>query len=198
MLFLFGSAIRKLRSAAGYLGSFLIVRIRRLPLVIKGALALYGCLTLTMFGVLHFAQLGTQSKIYELPQAYLPGNPLPATVAVADCSDTANKKFSTLAEVDGRSVYLTYVFEERKIIRASVRAEDYNIGELITAWGRPTGIEKHGTTVLVSWGLRSVTLYTSFFNPSHPVAFIAYDNNMLNGAAWRGFMNKMQDHEVAD
>jgi hypothetical protein len=198
MLTLFSLASSWLWRACKRLVSLVVVRVQHLPLVVKGIAAVYVGLTLTIFGILRLAQTAPLPTVYELPQAYLPGNPLPATVKVADCANFAHQKFSTPAEVDGRTVYLTYIFEDRKIIRASVRSEDYNIGELVTAWGRPTGITRHGATILVSWGRRSVTLYTSFFKPDRPISFIAYDNDQPTSAAWRGFMNKMHDQDAQE
>ncbi|MBX3085252.1 MAG: hypothetical protein KF716_26700 [Anaerolineae bacterium] len=194
----FTSATSILRHEFERLRSFVGLWFRRIPPLLKIALGMQVGLTLIIIGVLRLGHLGIPSEIYNPPQVYLPGNPLPALVEVALCANYAHQKFSTTAEIDGRTFYFTYIFEDRVIIHTAVRAEDYNIGELVTLWGMPSGIQRHGATILVSWGLRSATLYANYFNPDRPIAFLAYDTDAVETAAWRGFVNKTGDIESTD
>ena len=129
---------------------------------------------------------GIPTEIYTPPQMVLPGNPLPRFAGEDACDKFAPVNM-ICGEIDGRKIYWSYESETQKIVRTIILAAEYTIGELILAWGIPTGFDRYGTSIFVSWEARSAHLMTDFFHPYSRVRFIQYDLEPPQRSVWRGF-----------
>jgi hypothetical protein len=66
-------------------------------------------------------------------------------------------------------------------------AQQFSLGELIAAWGDPSGIISSESVIHVYWGTRSALLYTRSLQPNSPVDFILYDPAFQQTSRWLGF-----------
>ncbi len=65
------------------------------------------------------------------------------------------------------------------------------VGDLILAWGQPTGIEFSGYSTTLYWGNKlAYVSYNHKFTPSSLVTFTAWCNDQRHGSPWRGFQTK--------
>jgi hypothetical protein len=160
-----------------------------IPLLVKVATMVVLSLMLIIFGVLSVARTGTISKILGPPRPYLPGNSLPMLPKDSECNHIEDDIISCIVHELGQDVYLTYGASSRMIVHTGLKTNESKIGELIIAWGIPSGFNQYDTSIFVYWGKCSAVLYTDSFRPESPVKFIQYDLEEQQASAWRGFIN---------
>ncbi len=68
----------------------------------------------------------------------------------------------------------------------------YVLGQLVAAWGTPTGVAIGATGTSVYWGGRSALLYTTVLRPDSPIESIVYDLEPGQASAWRGLTRRQQ------
>ncbi len=91
---------------------------------------------------------------------------------------------------DGVIVHFSYDLQEREITSTVVAVQNVTIGQLILAWGIPTGYAKSVGAAEVYWGTRSVYLASLPFTPETQVGYIAYSLRPYVTACWHGFTNR--------
>ena len=170
-----------------------VIWVRRLPLLFKVANILFLSMIPLTASVLIVSRMNVPSKIYTPPQAYLPGNPLPRFAGKDSCDKFAPINMVCNGPVFGQKIYWYYELGTRRIVRTGISASEYTIGDLILAWGTPTGFDQYGTSIIVSWGARSALLVTNSFQPYSRVRFIEYDLEPYRRSRWRGFVGRKSD-----
>src|SRR5262249_20378203 len=90
----------------------------------------------------------------------------------------------------GNSVYFVYSTVRHMIVDIAASGHDKTIGELIVAWGMPTGAKYSELGAQVYWGTRSVYLVTTDFNPGTPVNYVSYSLEPHAVPAWMGFISR--------
>jgi hypothetical protein len=158
-----------------------------IPLLVKVATMVVLSLMLIIFSVLNVARTGTISKILGPPRPYLPGNSLPLLPKVAECNHFEDDIISCIVHELGQDVYVSYEKNTRMIVHTGLKTNESKIGELIVAWGLPSGFNQYDDSIFVYWGTRSAVLYTTSFRPESRVEFIQYDLDEQPASAWRGF-----------
>ena len=144
-----------------------------------------GCLAVLILTVVALARVGTVPSSQPLLQLLLDGR-LPAT---ANCSPRYYNHAYCRVETEGKVVAL-FVNLETNTIKATVDSgNDYRLGDLILAWGTPTGISPHayGCSIVVFWGRRAAQLYTCALEAGSSVAYLAYVLDPHPMSSWRGF-----------
>ena len=159
---------------------------RQLLLHFKIASILWLFLMLLMLCIPIVSNASVTSEIYTPPQRVLPGSPLPRFAGEDACDKFAPVNM-ICGELDGQKIYWSYESKTQKIVRTIILAAEYTIGDLILAWGTPTGFDRYGTAIFVSWEARSAHLMTDFFHPYSPIRFIQYDLEPPQRSVWRGF-----------
>src|SRR5690349_16644902 len=151
-----------------------VISVRWLPLLFKVAFILLFALILLTSSGLSVLSSGSPTKIYTPPQMVLPGNPLPRFAGEDACD-----KFAPInmicGELEGRKFYWYYELATRRIVRTGVSASEYVIGDLVLAWGTPSGFDQFGTTIIVSWETCSALLTGRLLHPDSRIRFIEYD-----------------------
>jgi hypothetical protein len=84
-------------------------------------------------------------------------------------------------------VYFNVDPETHLINRTVIPAQKYAVGDLIAAWGTPTGTTRNETNIYIYWGARSALLYTRSLQPDSRVDFILYDLAPHQASPWPGF-----------
>lgn len=183
-----GLLFKGFSSASGVIGYWwqilLLVKIGVSTLVVS---------TLTMVGIIGVSRTQTLQAIKTPPPEYLPGNPLPNLADHISCNSSDSNQLtnlSCLVHLSDQDIYFYYEAQSEGIIRTIIKANEYTIGELILAWGTPTGFDRYGTATVVSWGTRSANLDAESFQPTNPITFITYDLKPLKRSLWRGFSHR--------
>jgi hypothetical protein len=143
-------------------------------------------------GASSIAQTGAIQPIKAPPQEYLPGSPFPKDSENISCDTYSVDQLmgiSCLAHLPGQDVYFYYDAASKCIVRTTIPAKEYTIGALILAWGTPTGFDRYGDGIVVSWGTRSANFDAQSFQPMNHVGFITYDLTPFKRSAWKGFGN---------
>jgi hypothetical protein len=129
--------------------------------------------------------MGAAPHVPDLPQRFLPGNPLPGEAVCMTLSDEViGRCVVHLVDYD---VYFGFDAEMRTIRSSLIPAQKYTAGDLVAAWGAPTGITWNETNIYLYWGTRSALLYTGLLQPDSRVDFILYDQQQKTASPWRGF-----------
>ena len=162
------------------------------PLLPKVAILLLMSLIPPTLSVLIISRTGVPSEIYTPLQVYLPGNPLPQFARNDTCDQLSTYSTSCLAHLQNHDIYWDYESRTYKIVRTTIAADNM-IGDLIIAWGTPTGFDQQGISIVVSWGTRSALLATNSFQPYSRVRFIEYDTEPLKRSQWHGFVGHKSD-----
>jgi hypothetical protein len=129
------------------------------------------------------------SSIEHLPEQFFPGNTLPSAT---DCmwppytpSDT---KYCRIT-LGYTTVFATYDVKRKMITRVSYSGQGETIGDLIMAWGTPTGMKRLPWAMEVHWKDRVVYASIQPFSPKSRAILIAYTLDYEAAPAWRGFLN---------
>lgn len=170
-------------------GLSVVVRSQRIPLLVKVVAWVYLYLTMLVFGVLMVARLGTIPELLDPPQAYLPGSTLPQRVKGTDCFQPEYRYVSCRTEISGRNAYVLYDPSTRMIIHTAIEGGEHKIGDLVAAWGFPTGFDQQGGSIFIYWGTRTAILYTTSFKPDTRLTFIEYDFEQQHASPWHGFVS---------
>ena len=141
--------------------------------------------TMLVLGVVINARKGTTPHPPDLPQRFLPGNPLPSEIVCMALVDEHDPR--CLFRLSDDDVHFNFDAETHIIVRTIIPAQKYTVGDLMAAWGTPTGITRNETNVYIYWGIRSALLYTRSLQPDSRVDFILYDRDQPQAAVWRGF-----------
>lgn len=160
-------------------------------------------LMLSISFVVVVARTGITPTISEPPQHLLPGNVQPKDIhcgASADetcyppidahCYVSADANCFTSASIqqNGKVVYLTIDIASRMIAFTSIPNQGDMIGDLILAWGTPSGFTQYKQYIDVYWGTRNAHLTTCSFRPESYVDHIIYSRtNPIPASPWRGF-----------
>lgn len=157
----------------------------RSPLLVNLTLLVVLVSTALIVGVITVARVQALPQLPDLPQAYLPGNPMPKEVSCYTPASVYTARCSIV--VLGNAVYFSLDADLKTITGTQIPARKYAIGQLVAGWGNPTGIIRRETMVYVHWGARSALIYTRDFQPGNSVEFIIYDLEPLPSSPWRGF-----------
>ncbi len=108
----------------------------------------------------------------------------------AYCTKTDNDLCFTSASIqqNGKAFALTIDTASRTIDATRIAVHEYTIGDLLLAWGTPTGFSQIGRAIDVYWGGRSASLTTCSFRPDSRVDLITYSHKLPGAAPWRGFV----------
>jgi hypothetical protein len=147
------------------------------------------CLITSIASTIATARTGVVPLHIDLPHGYLPGSPLPLLPRDAECSQISSFYVSCHVQLIGEEVYLTYELGTKMVVHTAIRVREYTAGDLIVAWGIPTGITQSGSLTYLNWGNRSASVYTSSFGPGSRVKSIIYSFAQQQALPWRGFTN---------
>ena len=164
-----------------------VVQWPKIPLPVKFITMIFLSLIVSVLSVLAVARTSTIPEIWSVPESYLPGNSLPVLPQYASCFEAEYLYRTCIVHLSSHTIYLSFEPNSRQIIHAVMPARNYKIGELVIAWGDPTGITQYSGSVFVYWGTRSAVLYTHSFRPENRVEFIRYDFQEQQASTWRGF-----------
>jgi hypothetical protein len=162
------------------------VQPKRKPGLIGLTVALVLCLTLTIFCVIAIARSETVSFPGTPPSRYLPGNPRPQHVPCTASPDERTYSVCT-AEVFPYKIYVSLDEGKPIIVMTLVPGDGYALGQLILAWGTPTGIAQDSHSAYIYWGTRVASLPTRSFRPDGQIDYIQYDLFPSKASPWRGF-----------
>jgi len=152
----------------------------------RATVVVASCLALLMLTVIAFARVGTVPSIPPfLQQLWLSGH-VPVT---ANCVTHLFHQADCLIEVDDKDVALSLDTRTDTITLIVVSGDEYRLGDLILAWGTPTGITYYnfGCRIDVFWDTRTAELYTCALQPYSPIAYIEYALDPHPLSSWRGF-----------
>jgi hypothetical protein len=149
------------------------------------AVVVFAGWTMLVLGVVMSARTGATPHAPDLPQRFLPGNPLPGEAACMTLSDEHIPR-CVVHQAD-YDVYFNFNADTRIISRTVIPAQQYTLGELMAAWGNPTGLTWNETNIYIYWGTHSALLYASSFQPNSRVDFILYELERKQAAPWPGF-----------
>jgi len=147
------------------------------PVLLELAASLVFGLTVLVAGVVTAARTGATRPLPDLPQRYLPGHPLPADVP------------SFILGFEAYQVYFDFDSQTRIITRTVIPATEYTVGQVLTAWGTPSGMIQRQTMTYLFWDTRAVLVYSSSVQPDSRVEYILYEPEPAQMLPWRGFRN---------
>src|SRR5688572_19542877 len=102
------------------------------------------------------AHTTSQVAFYDPIEEYLqPGNPLPQinscnwdNIASGNEDDTISCHTS---QSTGQAVWFSYNVRSQRIVHASIAAKNITVGELMLAWGEPSGQLRQGNGQYIYW-----------------------------------------------
>lgn len=144
-------------------------------------------MVVAMIGVLGNARTTVQPIDLGISESLLPGNMLPATARCDRRTSSENVMYCDIMD-NGRTIYFSYDAKRNVIIStvASLKGRK-KIGELILAWGTPTGYKKWGIAAKVYWGKRSAYVVTRDFSPDSVASFVTFTLEPAEVSPWKGF-----------
>lgn len=87
----------------------------------------------------------------------------------------------------GLSVYLQPLTNSKTITRTVDASRFFTLGQLVAAWGTPTGVLWQRGTIRVYWPTRSALLVTHSLQTDSRVFLILYEMDQPDTSPWRGF-----------
>jgi hypothetical protein len=162
----------------------LFIQAKRIPLLVSFAAFAFTALTMLILSVVMIVRTVPFPPILDLPERYLPGNPFPKD-ALFPSINYGN--YPSIVYYQNKKITLAYDVSTDRITATSISTHEYTIGDLITAWGTPTGITQNGDYTWVYWGTCSAFLLPSSFQPTSRVAVIMYTLEQYQSSPWRGF-----------
>ncbi len=148
-------------------------------------------LTLAVFAVVVMHRSSTYPVDIGLPTRLLPGKPLPPDAHCEWYMASENNLYCVVTE-EGLSAYISYDIRQQVIRTASLPIRDKVVGELILAWGEPSGFSGSGLSNQVNWGNRSVYVISTPFSPNTRAGYIFYSITPYTAEPWRGFINHIR------
>ncbi len=177
-----------------------VVITRILFIVVGGAVVVIVC------GVT-VAHIGAAPTVIEPPPQYVPGHTPPIGIHCggdesagescyppvdSHCYESGDAGWgcftSATIQYNDQKIALLIDVAARTIALTSISAPGYSIGDLILAWGTPTGFNQSGRDIDVYWGARSTHLATCLFRPESRVDMITFYRNSAFAAPWHGFV----------
>lgn len=140
-------------------------------------------LTVLVLAAIALVRTDTIPQLVDLPPLYRPGRPLPQDVA---CTTDDEPTFCAIT-YQGHSVSLDYDPSTQMIIHSSLPIPGYTLGQLMLAWGTPTGMRWLNHTIYIYWGSKVAVLDGPSFQPHTTVQAIVYVWYGYNEARWPGF-----------
>jgi hypothetical protein len=156
-------------------------------LLVVATLAL--ALSVSISGIILIAR-AAPPVLVQPPANILPGNPLPDDVKCIWPPYRSNGMLYCNTILDENRVYLTYDPRREMIIRSSVEIDRQTVGDLLLAWGTPTGLKRSPWSAQIQWGGRYVYAYAHPFKPSNPIFFVFYTLEPESNPPWSGFGNR--------
>jgi hypothetical protein len=153
------------------------------PGVIRLVMLLSLALTMLVLGVMGVARTQAVPQFVELPPAYLPGNPLPEGAIRAW---SPNEEYMSMDD----EIHFTLYSELHVIATTLVPAQSFTLGQLIVAWGTPSGIRQTSHTTYIYWGTRTAHVYAGSYQPQSQVLFVTYAAEPKSASPWRGFRRR--------
>jgi hypothetical protein len=144
----------------------------------RGLIAIFLILTLLITGLVA-ARGGLQPIQVELPARLMPGQPVPTD---ARC-DWEHYWGSEYRYCQSGAAYLTV--KQGTIDRVTFDVH-VAVGDLILAWGQPTGAEIYSYSTYVYWGTRQAWVWGQF-GPSARVWFVTFSAKPDQVGPWQGF-----------
>jgi hypothetical protein len=146
-------------------------------------------LGLVLFMVVRANRTAVHPIALDLPVRVLPGSLIPRD---ANCDWSMVTEYRLFCHVnnDGVPIHFNYDMRRGVVISVSVETGEITVGELILAWGEPTGYTKSGTAVQLYWGVRSVYLMSRVFTPSARAGYVFYTREPNRSQPWRGFVTQ--------
>jgi hypothetical protein len=151
-------------------------------------------MTACVVGVIAVARTGSAVSVTEPPQRLLPGNPI---VPEAVCDASRDGEYRCFVRQGDQVIWLAYDGASQAITATAFSVFEETLGELLAAWGTPTGVAEQGDWIAVYWGTRSAHLPECRVQPGSPVGYIEYGQKSKSArmSAWRGFTTYCQkDH----
>jgi hypothetical protein len=144
-----------------------------------------GCF-LVMGGIVRAAWIDPISPTIEIPAALKPGSPIPGYVTCEEWS--AYNSYAIQYCHDG-DVYLSYDPDRGIITRAStyVYSQAITLGQLVVAWGTPTGYKHEDRVLKVFWRDCYAYLTDSGMSPANRVVVVGWGLHN-DSDPWRGFV----------
>lgn len=154
-----------------------------------GKLIILACLgfAICVMGVIVIARLESVPQFVELPEIYLPGNPLPDDLMCYYRDSEPQPR--CVVHFLNDELHFTSHTVTGLIDQTIIPALKYTLGDLILAWGTPRGVLRSPQTTFIFWGKRSIVLYTGNFRPGSRVQYILYSQEPLPASPWRGFQH---------
>lgn len=161
--------------------------------MIRAVVMTVAILSITTFGAIFFYQTwmikAQASHVPEVPEYLLPGQPVPAQCDYTWRAYYPSNTFYCRNVVDGTFMYAEYSQSRKIITRVSYSVDGETVGDLILAWGIPTGMQRYNWGVEIYWGKRSVWASTEPFTPMSRIFLVAYTLRTPDASAWHGFIN---------
>lgn len=174
------------RRKPSFAGSDVAIQWSGIPFIVKVAMVLLSCLTLIIFSVLSVSRTDVVPEIKTVDSLYLPGNTI--VDASGECFEHDFIYRSCAINISGQKIYFTFDRNTHMIIRTSIHADAYRIGDLIRAWGYPGGYRHQlHAPIMLYWGNRAAIVYDQSFRPESRVAFIEYELDSPSVPVWQGF-----------
>lgn len=160
-------------------------QLKGLPIIVRLAVPIFVFLTVLIILLEIGAHMGSVPNPTDPPLDLLPGKQRFPTAA--GCEALHDGSFLCHVNLNGSGVDLTYDGITQRIVYTSISTPNQTIGDLINAWGRPTGYTHTGESIVVFWSTRSAYLAPYSFKPQTLVKYVAYGDLLKQTAIWRGF-----------
>ena len=124
---------------------------------------------------------------------FLPGHTLPYDLSCESAyysMDNSHLYCRAVQGIQEGNLYITFDVREKIIVRTTLLDPNKTIGELILAWGVPTGVSNLVLGKYVYWPGRYVFVASKVFSPGSPTGFLVYDNRANIEQLWTGFRNR--------
>ena len=176
---------------------------KSIALVGRLTILVFCCVIVPVFSVVGLARIGAAPAIIELPQNLLPGKVPPSDARCGgddtcyppvdshcyESGDAGGGCVSSAAiQYNDQKIALLIDIASRTIALTSISAPGYSMGDLILAWGTPTGFSQFDRDIDVYWGARSTHLVTCLFRPESRVDVITFYRNPAFATPWHGFV----------
>lgn len=150
------------------------------------AVSLIGLLSLVIASTVLAARTA-QPTVSDIPEKLQPGHIMPDDVGCAGTPYAGDRMSCRVLTDQYDLIFVTFDSKHRVIKRASMMIDRQTIGDLIRAWGPPTGIKKMRWAMEVQWGTRYVYVSSQPFTPENTVGFISYALDQDEAQSWKGF-----------
>jgi hypothetical protein len=143
-----------------------------------------------LFGVVTPArsEVVTEPNIY-VSSRFLPGNPFPGSAWCNWSSYTDGDLYCEALNINDDTISFTFDPHRQLITYTTFSIPAITVGELILAWGLPTGYIPAGIGTKVTWQHRAIYVMSRVFAPSNKVSFVSYQLDEIKPThPWRGFI----------